>query len=126
MLKHLGKTRDTNTHAENWFRTTKTVVLRNKLHRRPGDFIQNMEEFISGRMRGIVMTELRQNVTTKQEKTDETHLNQPLSQEEMWQKRTKKKKNRQSTTTPQKHMQSSQLVIAPHLGLGVVNLEMTQ
>lgn len=43
MLKHLGQTRDTNSQAENWFRTTK-----NKLNRRPGDFIQTMHQFISG------------------------------------------------------------------------------
>lgn len=33
MLKHLNQTRDTNSKAENWFRTTKTIVLKNKLHR---------------------------------------------------------------------------------------------
>ncbi len=40
MLKYLGKTRDSNAIVENWFRTTKNVVLASKLHRRAGDFLQ--------------------------------------------------------------------------------------
>lgn len=38
MLKHLGKTRDSNAIVKNWFRTTKNVVLASKLHKKSRRF----------------------------------------------------------------------------------------
>lgn len=70
MLKHLGKTRDTNTQVENWFRTTKPIVLKNKLHRRPGDFVQIMYEFMCGRMRGVTVSAIREDTVNEKETND--------------------------------------------------------
>lgn len=52
MLGHMGRTRDTNAFVENWFRTTKKVVLRGKLHRQPGQFVQIMGDFVLGQLKG--------------------------------------------------------------------------
>lgn len=84
-LKHLGKTRDTNSQVENWFRTTKRIILRNKLHRRPGDFVQIMYKFIYGRMRGVSVSAARQKRVIENE-TETCNSELPLSQEEKWKK----------------------------------------
>ncbi|XP_056613419.1 120.7 kDa protein in NOF-FB transposable element [Triplophysa dalaica] len=97
MLNQLGRTRDTNSEAENWFRTTKTIVLKNQLHRRPGDFIQTMQEFISGRVRGVKITKIRQGVLKNKELTE---IDQPLSQEEKWGKKRQKKKKSKYFNSP--------------------------
>ncbi|KAL0993878.1 hypothetical protein UPYG_G00115090, partial [Umbra pygmaea] len=91
MLGHLGQTRDTNAYAENWFRTTKTVVLRDKLHRRPGQFIQIMEEFVLGRLKGSEIHSARQAYVGNDEVMDDP-TDQPLTQKETWQKKGKKLK----------------------------------
>ncbi|XP_078232656.1 LOW QUALITY PROTEIN: uncharacterized protein LOC144583186 [Pogona vitticeps] len=92
MLKNLSllKTRDTNATVENWFRTTKKVILNDRLHRRPGDFLQLMYEFLQGRMRevGLKFFKSAQNLETEKyylDKPQEEHL----TQLEKWQKRKK-------------------------------------
>ncbi|KAL6455453.1 hypothetical protein MHYP_G00361190 [Metynnis hypsauchen] len=101
MLKQFHKTRDTNAPVENWFRTTKRIVLRNQLHRRPGDFLQIMREFVAGRVRGMtLMSPKRQKKIRSEMKglkdtkmTEEDHSQQePFIQEEKWQKRLPRKK----------------------------------
>ncbi|XP_078250374.1 uncharacterized protein LOC144589491 isoform X3 [Pogona vitticeps] len=99
MLKNLSllKTRDTNATVENWFRTTKKVVLNDRLHRRPGDFLQLMYEFLQGRMRevGLQFFKSAQNLENEKyyfDKPQEEHL----TQLEKWQKRKKEGKSKQA------------------------------
>lgn len=50
-----------------------------------------MHKFISGRMRGVRITEIQQKVMKEKELED---IDQPLSQEEQWRKKkTEEKKN---------------------------------
>lgn len=86
MLKHLGKTTDSNAIVENWFRTTKIVVLASKLHRRAGDFLQLQHEFVVGRIKGTLLKKQKQpNNNEDGEETDGPD-SFPLSQEEKWKK----------------------------------------
>ncbi|KAI7804047.1 hypothetical protein IRJ41_021519 [Triplophysa rosa] len=120
MLHHLGKTRDTNTQAENWFRTTKVITLKNKLHRRPGDFIQIMYEFICGRIRGVSISSIRQS-KVNQKDTDDSQIDLSLSQEEKWRKRREKKK-KSKYYNPPKQMQSMESIYTspPWCGRGQI------
>lgn len=74
MLGHMGRTRDTNAFVENWFRTTKKVVLRGKLHRQPGQFVQIMGDFVLGQLKGKNVYSVRQAVVSQGEKKRTQHI----------------------------------------------------
>lgn len=104
MLGHMGRTRDTNAFVENWFRTTKKVVLRGKLHCQPGQFVQIMGDFVLGRLKGKNVYSVRQAVVSQGEKKkDPTYL--PLCQEEPWMKGPLKRK-KSKYCNPQKSPQT--------------------
>lgn len=88
MLKNLGKTRDSNAIVQNWFRTTKNVILSSKLHRRAGDFLQLQHEFAVGRIKGTLLKKQARQTKhpTKNEDGEEIDHSDsfPLSQEEQW------------------------------------------
>ena len=106
MLKHLGKTRDSNTIVENWFRTTKNVVLTSKLQRRAGDFLQLQEEFVVGRIKGMLLKkqvpQTKQPLSVNDDGEDIDGADSlPLSQEEKWKKRsTRKRKSKYFNSPP--------------------------
>lgn len=104
MLANLCKTWDSNAFVENWFRTTKTVILTSKLHRRAEDFLQLQHEFVVGRLKGIkfVTKQVRPASTNFQDTLKPEGPDTPLSQEETWKKRstTQKRKSKYFSLPP--------------------------
>lgn len=103
MLTALGKTRDSNAAVENWFRTTKTVILTSKLHRRAGDFLQVQHEFVVGRLKGVSLGKKRglpMKSSAKEAQDTDGPEALPLTQEEQWHKRTTQKRKSRYYSAP--------------------------